>query len=271
MIHILIIGSGGREHALAWKLTQSPNCGDLFIAPGNAGTRYHGTNIPLKINDFEGIGKFCLEHNIGMLVVGPEAPLVEGIVDYFRKEKSLQHINVVGPALYGAQLEGSKAFAKKFMERRNIPTAAYREFNGKQIEEGIEYLANHALPIVLKADGLAAGKGVVICNNVAEAQDEFRQMLGGKFGAAGSRVVVESFLDGLEFSVFALTDGKEYVLLPVAKDYKRIGVGDTGLNTGGMGAYSPAPVVTDKVYQRIMEEVIELELEPPYQPVLPKS
>ena len=254
---ILLLGSGGREHALAWKMAQSPLCDKLFIAPGNAGTATCGENATLSLADFDGIKKFALEQAVEMVVVGPEDPLVNGIWDAFRNDPATGHILVIGPSAAGAQLEGSKAFAKQFMEDYGIPTAGYREFDGTSIEEGLQYLATHDTPIVLKADGLAAGKGVLICQSVDEAQREFREMLGGKFGSAGNKVVVEQFLDGIEFSVFVLTDGEHYQLLPVAKDYKRIGEGDTGLNTGGMGAVSPPPFVTEAMMQKVTEDIIE--------------
>ena len=233
---ILLLGGGGREHAFAWKMKQSPLCEQLFIAPGNAGTASFGTNVPLHPNDFEAVGAFALKEQIEMLVVGPEEPLVLGIYDYFKAHGQLKDIHVIGPSKKGAQLEGSKVFAKKFMMERDIPTAAYAEFTQDTLEDGLAYIRQHATPIVLKADGLAAGKGVVICSTVEEAQDEFRAMLSGKFGEASSKVVVEEFLDGIEFSVFVITNGKQHRILPVAKDYKRIGEGDTGLNTGGMGS-----------------------------------
>ncbi len=253
---ILLLGSGGREHAFAWKLRQSALCEALFIAPGNAGTAALGINLPLNPLDFPALGDVCLREGIDMVIVGPEEPLVKGVVDYFRNHPSLQHILMVGPSAAGAQLEGSKAFAKAFMEEFDIPTAAYREFTAEQMEEGLAYLATQPLPIVLKADGLAAGKGVLICQDSIEAQQAFREMLGGKFGEAGKRVVVEAFLDGIEFSVFVLTDGKDYCVLPVAKDYKRIGEGDTGLNTGGMGAVSPVPFVDDALMLMVTDRII---------------
>ncbi len=254
---ILLLGSGGREHAFAWKLSRSPRCAKLFIGPGNAGTAEYGENVPLSPLDFPAIEKFVLDNQVDMVVVGPEEPLVRGIWDYFQEKESLKGIPVIGPSKAGAMLEGSKAWSKKFMERHNIPTAAYREFTGETLNEGLEYLKNHALPIVLKADGLAAGKGVVICENHAEAAQEFREMLGGKFGTSGHRVVVEEFLTGIEFSVFVLSDGKNYKILPEAKDYKRIGEGDTGPNTGGMGAISPVPFVDEAMWQKVEERVIK--------------
>jgi len=254
---ILLLGSGGREHAFAWKLSRSPRCAKLFIGPGNAGTAEYGENVPLSPLDFPAIEKFVLDNQVDMVVVGPEEPLVRGIWDYFQEKESLKGVPVIGPSKAGAMLEGSKAWSKKFMERHNIPTAAYREFTGETLNEGMEYLKNHALPIVLKADGLAAGKGVVICENHAEAAQEFRDMLGGKFGTSGHRVVVEEFLSGIEFSVFVLSDGKNYKILPEAKDYKRIGEGDTGPNTGGMGAISPVPFVDEAMWQKVEERVIK--------------
>ncbi|HUC79879.1 MAG TPA: hypothetical protein VMR70_03150, partial [Flavisolibacter sp.] len=238
-MNILLLGSGGREHAIAYKLSQSKRCSKLIIAPGNAGTAQVGINKPFGVTDFEAIKKCCAEEAIDMVIVGPEEPLVRGIVDYLRAEVS-NELLIIGPSKEAAQLEGSKAFAKAFMERHNIPTAAYREFTAENFEEGISYLKNHSLPIVLKADGLAAGKGVIICQNHIEAVAEFELMIQrSKFGEAGKRVVVEEFLSGIELSVFALTDGKDYLLLPEAKDYKQVGEGNTGLNTGGMGAVSP--------------------------------
>jgi phosphoribosylamine--glycine ligase len=256
-MNILLLGSGGREHALAWKLIQSPLCTRLLIAPGNAGTAQCGTNIDLSPTDFEGIKKLCTKEKIGMVVVGPEEPLVKGIVDYFAADASLKKISVIGPSARGARLEGSKAFSKKFMERYKIPTASYREFDVTNYADGIAYLQQHRLPIVLKADGLAAGKGVVICQSHVEAVAEFELMLQGhKFGEAGSKVVVEEFLKGIELSVFVLTDGQHFVILPEAKDYKRIGEGDTGLNTGGMGAVSPVPFADEIFMRKITERVI---------------
>jgi len=256
-INILLLGGGGREHAFAWKLSQSPLCGKLLIAPGNAGTALHGRNVNLNPNDFPGVRQLVLEENINMVVVGPEDPLVLGIWDFFAADPALAHIPVIGPSKAGAQLEGSKAFAKAFMEAEGIPTAAYREFTAIQLKEGLAYVAQHTLPVVLKADGLAAGKGVVISSNITEARDELRDMLGGKFGTAGNRVVIEQFLSGIEFSVFVLTDGKSYKILPVAKDYKRIGEGDTGLNTGGMGAVSPPPFVTPELMKKVENRIIK--------------
>jgi len=258
IMNILLLGSGGREHALAWKLAQSKQCDQLFIAPGNAGTSQYGTNVDLSITDFGAIKQFVLDNRIALLVVGPEEPLVKGVTDFFRKDDQLKQVVVIGPSQYGAQLEGSKAFAKKFMIRHGIPTAAYREFDETNYAEGIAYLQQHTLPIVLKADGLAAGKGVLICQSHEEAIAEYELMLQhSKFGEAGKKVVVEEFLTGIELSVFALTDGRDYVLLPEAKDYKRIGVGDTGLNTGGMGAVSPVPFADDTFMKKVIEQVIK--------------
>ena len=255
--NVLILGSGGREHTLAWKINLSAQCGNLYIAPGNGGTREVGINVSLDPMEFSAVGAFCLEKDIDILVVGPEAPLVDGIVDHFKEDPTLTHVLCIGPAAQGAMLEGSKVFAKEFMAKYDIPTAGYREFTLENREEGRAYLQNHDLPIVLKADGLAAGKGVVICASVDEALTEFDQMLDGKFGAAGAKVVVEEFLDGIEFSVFALTDGKDYQILPIAKDYKRIGEGDTGLNTGGMGSVSPVPFVDDALMQKVIDRIVD--------------
>jgi phosphoribosylamine--glycine ligase len=260
-MHILVLGSGGREHAFAWRISQSPKCTRLYIAPGNAGTGQCGINVDLNPVDFPALRAFCLKENIGMVVVGPEEPLVKGIYDFFAGDPDLAHIPVIGPSANAAQLEGSKAFAKEFMTRHGIPTAGYREFDNTNYTEGVEYLQAHELPIVLKADGLAAGKGVIIAQNHVEAMAEFELMIQhSKFGEAGHKVVVEAFLTGVELSVFVLTDGSDYLLLPEAKDYKRIGEGDTGLNTGGMGAVSPVPfadqVFMDKVHTRIIEPTI---------------
>ncbi|WP_207511840.1 phosphoribosylamine--glycine ligase [Longitalea luteola] len=258
-MNILLLGSGGREHALAWKLAQSKQCDQLFIAPGNAGTSQYGTNVNLSITDFGAIKQFVLDKEITLLVVGPEEPLVKGVTDFFKKDEQLgRKVLVIGPSQYGAQLEGSKAFAKKFMMRHGIPTAAYREFDERNYEEGIPYLQQHALPIVLKADGLAAGKGVLICQSHIEAVAEYELMLQhSKFGEASRKVVVEEFLNGIELSVFVLTNGSDYVILPEAKDYKRIGMGDTGLNTGGMGAVSPVPFADAAFMQKVEERVIK--------------
>lgn len=255
-MNLLLLGSGGREHALAWKIAQSPKIEQLFIAPGNAGTAQVGTNVALRADDFEGIERFVLEHHINMVVVGPEDPLVKGIYDYFTARPALAHIPVIGPSKAGAVLEGSKDFAKAFMQRHNIPTAAYRTFDGTQVEEGCAFLATLAAPYVLKADGLCAGKGVLILPTLEEAQNALREMLGGQFGNASSRVVIEEFLSGIECSVFVLTDGRNYKILPEAKDYKRIGEGDTGLNTGGMGSVTPVPFATPEWMAQVDREII---------------
>jgi phosphoribosylamine--glycine ligase len=256
-MNILLIGSGGRECAFAWKLSQSEKCEKLFIAPGNAGTANYGKNININPNDFEAVKALALKEQIDLLVVGPEEPLVLGIHDFFAADEALAHIPVIGPKKEGAILEGSKDFSKQFMERHHIPTAKSRSFSNENLQEGLAYLAQHSLPIVLKADGLAAGKGVLIIDNHREAQDELRLMLDGKFGKAGSTVVVEEFLTGIELSVFVLTDGKNYVVLPEAKDYKRIGQGDTGLNTGGMGSVSPVPFANAEFLNKIEERIIK--------------
>jgi len=257
MKNILLLGSGGRECALAWKLTQSPLCDTLFIAPGNAGTSAYGTNLPVSVTDFESIKNICITHSIDILLPGPEDPLVEGIYDLFKADADLKHIIVAGPSKEGAQLEGSKAFSKKFMQRHNIPTAGYREFNKVSFDEGIAYLQQHTLPIVIKADGLAAGKGVVIAQSHEEAITAFTQMIQeGQFGAAGDKVVIEEFLDGIEMSSFVFTDGTNYVLLPEAKDYKRILEGDKGPNTGGMGAISPVPFADDVFMKKVTDRII---------------
>ena len=255
-MNLLLLGSGGPEHALAWKIAQSPKIEQLFIAPGNAGTAQVGTNVVLRADDFEGIERFVLEHHINMVVVGPEDPLVKGIYDYFTARPALAHIPVIGPSKAGAVLEGSKDFAKAFMQRHNIPTAAYRTFDGTQVEEGCAFLATLAAPYVLKADGLCAGKGVLILPTLEEAQNALREMLGGQFGNASSRVVIEEFLSGIECSVFVLTDGRNYKILPEAKDYKRIGEGDTGLNTGGMGSVTPVPFATPEWMAQVDREII---------------
>lgn len=257
-MNILLLGSGGREHAFAWKLSQSRHCTQLYIAPGNAGTGQCGVNVELKITDFEGIKQFCIEHQIEMVVVGPEEPLVKGIYDYFISDPAVSSIPVIGPSKQGAALEGSKAFAKAFMKRHGIPTASYREFDAGSFEEGLAYLQAHPVPIVLKADGLAAGKGVIICQNPVEATAEFELMIQeSKFGDAGKKVVVEAFLSGIELSVFVLTDGDHYVVLPEAKDYKRIFEGDQGPNTGGMGAISPVPFADGDFMQKVVTRIIE--------------
>ncbi len=257
-MNILLIGSGGREHTLAWKLTQSPLCSKLFIAPGNAGTALYGTNLPISVSDFDAMATACKANDIDMILVGPEEPLVKGIYDYFKGKKGFENLKVIGPSKEAAQLEGSKAFAKAFMKRHQIPTAGFKKFNSDEYLEGVEYIKAQSLPIVLKADGLAAGKGVLICQSHLEATAEFELMLlRSKFGEAGKKVVIEEFLKGIELSIFVLTDGVNYVLLPEAKDYKRIGEADTGLNTGGMGAVSPLPFVNDAFLQKVKERVIE--------------
>ena len=253
---LLLLGSGGREHALAWKIAQSPKIEKLYIAPGNAGTKGVGENVPLKADDFEGIRAFVLANKIDMVVVGPEDPLVKGIYDFFRDDAALQQIPVIGPSKAAAQLEGSKDFAKGFMQRHNIPTAAYHTFDGKHLQEGLDFLKTLQPPYVLKADGLCAGKGVLILPTLEEAQKELKEMLGGMFGQASARVVIEEFMSGIECSVFVLTDGKGYKILPEAKDYKRIGEGDTGLNTGGMGSVSPVPFADQAWMQKVEDRII---------------
>lgn len=255
--NILLLGSGGRECALAHKLTQSLLCGKLFIAPGNGGTSAYGSNVPLSILDFEAVKRFCLEQKISILLPGGEDTLVAGIYDFFKGDAALDHIIVAGPSKAGAQLEGSKAFSKKFMQRHSIPTAAYEEFDKSNFDKGVAYLEAHALPVVIKADGLAAGKGVIIAQTVVEAVEAFTSIVrDDQFGAAGNKVVIEEFLTGIELSVFAFTDGTDYVLLPEAKDYKRIGEGDTGLNTGGMGAISPVPFADDAFMQKVIARIV---------------
>lgn len=258
---ILLLGSGGREHALAWKISQSPKVEKLFIAPGNAGTQNVGENVAIKADDFEGIKAFVLAHDVNMVVVGPEDPLVKGIYDYFKADEELKGISVIGPSKQGAVLEGSKDFAKGFMQRHGIPTAAYRTFTGETLAEGKAFLKTLKAPYVLKADGLCAGKGVLILPTLEEAERELEEMLGGMFGGASSRVVIEEFMSGIECSVFVLTDGRDYVILPEAKDYKRIGEHDTGLNTGGMGSVSPVPFADEvwmkKVEDRIIRPTVE--------------
>lgn len=254
-MNILLIGSGGREHALAWKMAQSPKLTKLFIAPGNAGTASVGQNLDINISDFQAVKSAVLENNISLVVVGPEAPLVNGIVDFFENDDELKSIPVAGPNKRAAQLEGSKDFSKKFMVRHNIPTARYLSVSKDNIEEGLDFLKKLSSPYVLKADGLAAGKGVLIIDDLEEAVAELNNMLGGKFGKASDIVVIEEFLSGIECSVFVITDGKNYKILPEAKDYKRIGEGDTGLNTGGMGAVSPVNFV-DEVFMRKVEKLI---------------
>jgi len=260
-MNLLLLGSGGREHALAWKIAQSPRVTHLFIAPGNGGTasvandHCAATNVPLRADDFDAIRQFVLDNSINMVVVGPEDPLVKGIYDYFQADASLRDVPVIGPSKAGAQLEGSKDFAKGFMQRHGIPTAAYRTFDGNSLDEGLAFLETLRPPYVLKADGLCAGKGVLILPTLDEAKRELREMLGGMFGQASARVVIEEFLSGIECSVFVLTDGKDYKILPEAKDYKRIGEGDTGPNTGGMGSVSPVPFA-DEVWMRKVEDRI---------------
>ncbi|WP_433834554.1 phosphoribosylamine--glycine ligase [Flavobacterium anhuiense] len=259
---ILLLGSGGREHAFAWKMTQSPLCEKLFVVPGNAGTAAIAENVAISATDFEAVKALVLKENISLVVVGPEDPLVKGIYDFFKNDESLKHIPVIGPSQLGAQLEGSKEFAKEFLMKHNIPTAAYDSFTAETVEKGCEFLETLQPPYVLKADGLAAGKGVLIIQDLEEAKTELRNMLvHAKFGTASSKVVIEEFLDGIELSCFVLTDGKSYKILPTAKDYKRIGEGDTGLNTGGMGAVSPVPyvdaVLMEKIETRIVKPTIE--------------
>ena len=257
-MNILLIGAGGREHTLAWKIIQSPLCSKLFIAPGNAGTALCGTNLPIGVSDFDAIAEACSSNAIDMILVGPEEPLVKGIYDFFKNKPGFENVKVIGPSKEAAQLEGSKAFAKAFMKRHNIPTAEYEEFTADKYLEGIDYIKKQSLPIVLKADGLAAGKGVLICQNHLEAAAEFELMLlRSKFGEAGKKVVIEEFLKGIELSIFVLTDGENYVLLPEAKDYKRVGEADAGLNTGGMGAVSPLPFVTEEFLEKVKERIIE--------------
>lgn len=256
-MNILLIGSGGREHALAWKLKQSPRCTKLFIAPGNAGTAEVGENVNIDMNDFPALGKFCITEKIELVIVGPEAPLVNGIRDYFEADSALSSILFVGPGANGAQLEGSKDFSKQFMERHRIPTASSKTFTDQELNAAKAYIKNHTLPIVLKADGLAAGKGVIIAESLQEADKALDDILATKkFGAAGAKVVIEQFLKGIEMSSFVLTDGKNYVVLPEAKDYKRIGEKDTGLNTGGMGAVSPVPFAKGDFMRKVEERVI---------------
>lgn len=255
---ILLLGSGGREHALAWKMLQSSHCSKLFVAPGNAGTAAIATNVAINPNDFIAVKNLVLSEKIEMVVVGPEDPLVNGVYDFFKNDADLKNIPVIGPSKHGAQLEGSKEFAKEFLVKHNIPTAAYDSFTKDTVEKGCEFLTTLQPPYVLKADGLAAGKGVLILNDLAEAQQELRNMLvDAKFGDASSKVVIEEFLDGIELSCFVLTDGKNYKILPTAKDYKRIGEGDTGLNTGGMGAVSPVPFADAEFMQKIEERVVK--------------
>jgi phosphoribosylamine--glycine ligase len=255
-MRILLLGSGGREHALAWKISQSSKLEKLYIAPGNAGTANVGENVNIKANDFEGIKSFCLEKQIQMVVVGPEDPLVKGIYDFFKEDELLKSIPVIGPSKQGAVLEGSKDFAKAFMQRQGIPTAAYQTFTSETLADGKAFLRTLKAPYVLKADGLCAGKGVLILPTLEEAEKELEEMLGGMFGGASSRVVIEEFMDGIECSVFVLTDGNGYKILPEAKDYKRIGEGDTGLNTGGMGSISPVPFADAAWMQKVEERIV---------------
>src|SRR5690554_565148 len=261
-MNILLLGSGGREHALAWKITQSPKCSQLFVAPGNAGIGQIATNVSVNPTDFAAVKQFVLDNEVKMVVVGPEDPLVKGVYDFFKNDEQLKSISVIGPSQHGAQLEGSKEFAKQFLVKNNIPTARYEAFTKDTVEKGYEFLTTLKPPYVLKADGLAAGKGVLILNDLTEAQQELRNMLvDAKFGDASSKVVIEEFLDGIELSCFVLTDGTSYKILPTAKDYKRIGEGDTGLNTGGMGAVSPVPFADaafmKKVEERIAKPTVE--------------
>lgn len=255
-MRILLLGSGGREHALAWKIAQSVKCDKLYIAPGNAGTALVGENVAIGVNDFDGLKEFALAHKVDMIVVGPEDPLVRGIYDAFKEDDRTKSIPVIGPSKQGAVLEGSKDFAKQFMQRHGIPTAAYRTFDGTTLDEGLRFLETLQPPYVLKADGLAAGKGVLIVPTLDEAKKELRDMLGGMFGNASAKVVIEQYLDGIECSVFALTDGVHYKILPEAKDYKRIGEHDTGLNTGGMGSVSPVPFATKEWMQKVEERIV---------------
>ncbi|MBF1584873.1 MAG: phosphoribosylamine--glycine ligase [Prevotella sp.] len=253
---LLLIGAGGREHALAWKIAQSPQCDKLYIAPGNAGTKNCGENVPISVNDFEKLKAFCVDNQVDMVVVGPEDPLVNGIYDDFKADACTKNIPVIGPSKAGAMLEGSKDFAKAFMQRHNIPTAKYKTISKTNLEEGLQFLSELQAPYVLKADGLCAGKGVLILSTLEEAQKELREMLEGMFGNASTHVVIEEFLSGIECSVFVLTDGKDYQILPEAKDYKRIGEHDTGLNTGGMGSISPVPFATKDWMQKVEERII---------------
>lgn len=256
-MNILLLGSGGREHAFAWKITQSTLCSKLFVAPGNAGIGQIATNVAVNPTDFNAVKQFVLDNKVEMVIVGPEDPLVKGIYDFFKNDATLNTIPVIGPSQHGAQLEGSKEFAKQFLVKNNIPTARYEAFTKDTVEKGCEFLTTLNAPYVLKADGLAAGKGVLILNDLAEAQQELRNMLvDAKFGDASSKVVIEEFLDGIELSCFVLTDGKSYKTLPTAKDYKRIGEGDTGLNTGGMGAVSPVPFADDEFMKKVEDRIV---------------
>ncbi|MBX2971035.1 MAG: phosphoribosylamine--glycine ligase [Cyclobacteriaceae bacterium] len=257
-MNILIIGNGGREHAFAWKISQSSRCNKLFVAPGNAGTAAHATNVPIAVDNFEALGKFCTEQAISLVVVGPEAPLVKGIRDYFEQNPDLKNILIVGPGKKGAQLEGSKDFSKQFMLRNGVPTAKAKTFQANEVNDALQYLDTCKPPIVLKADGLAAGKGVIITPDLDEAKATIREMLvDKKFGEASAKVLIEEFLSGIELSVFVLTDGKDYVILPEAKDYKRIGEGDTGPNTGGMGAISPVPFADEAFMKKVEDRIIK--------------
>lgn len=257
-LNVLLLGGGGREHAMAWKMAQSPLLNQLYIAPGNGGTAEVGTNLPFGDSDFEAIKLAIIENSISLVVVGPEAPLVKGVREFIENDDAIKHVKIVGPGAEGAQLEGSKAFSKAFMQRHNIPTARYGEFNGEQIESAKAFLSEFNPPYVLKADGLAAGKGVLIIDDRAEAELALEDMLlGGKFGAAGNKVVIEEFLNGIELSVFVLTDGNDYLILPEAKDYKRIGEGDSGLNTGGMGSISPVPFADAAFMEKVKQTVVE--------------
>ncbi|WP_138432499.1 phosphoribosylamine--glycine ligase [Winogradskyella algicola] len=257
-MNILVLGSGGREHTFAWKITQSSKCTNLYVAPGNSGTSAIATNLDLSVTDFKGIKDAVLANNIELVVVGPEDPLVQGIHDFFLEDEALKNVAVIGPQKAAAALEGSKEFAKEFMSRYNIPTAAYQSFTKDNVEEGYKFLETLEAPYVLKADGLAAGKGVLILNDLEEAKTELKHMLvDAKFGNASTKVVIEEFLDGIELSCFVLTDGKDYKILPTAKDYKRIGEGDTGLNTGGMGAVSPVPFATDEFLNKIENKIVK--------------
>lgn len=256
-VNVLLLGSGGREHAFAWKIAQSKRLAKLYISPGNAGTKAFGTNVDVNPTNFASIKQFVLANNINLVVVGPEEPLVRGVSDYFAGDPEIHLIPVIGPSLEGAKLEGSKDYAKAFMARHNVPTAAYKSFTKKELEEGYAFLESLKAPYVLKADGLAAGKGVLILHDLQEAKNELASMLEGKFGAASQRVVIEEFLTGIECSVFVATDGKNYKILPEAKDYKRIGVGDTGLNTGGMGAVSPVPFADEAFMEKVRTRIVE--------------
>ena len=257
-MNVLILGSGGREHAFAWKIAKSSRCNKLFIAPGNAGTAQVGTNIDIGVNDFESIKEFIISEKVDLVLVGPEDPLVNGIYDYFKADEYLKNISLIGPSKEGAKLEGSKEFAKEFMIRHEIPTAKYQAFTKDNLEEGYDFLESLEAPYVLKADGLAAGKGVLILNDLQEAKDELKAMVANaKFGTASSTVVIEEFLSGIELSVFVLTDGNSYKILPSAKDYKRIGEGDTGLNTGGMGAVSPVPFADRFYIEKVEREIVK--------------